>query len=76
MDISTLKKLFWDIDESALPSLSKETIISRTLSHGTFLQIKDLFSLYTAQVIRAVFVQMKKDSLTDRRRAFFALILR
>lgn len=75
MNIQTFKQLFWDVHESNFPLLEDKMVISRTLSHGTFAQIRELFSTYSKEAILAVFMTLKKGALSERRRDYFALIL-
>lgn len=75
METHSLKQLFWDVDEKNLSSLAAKTIISRTLSHGTFSQIRELFLAYSKDAIVGVFGTLKKDALSSRRRDYFKLIL-
>lgn len=75
METQQLKELFWDIDEAKFSSLDEKVVITRTFSHGTFAQIQALFSSYNKDVIRAVFMTLKKGALSQRRRDYFALIL-
>lgn len=75
MNIQTFKQLFWDVNESDLPFLEEKTVIARTLSHGTFAQIQELFSSYDRSLIQAIFMSLKKGALSERRRDYFSLIL-
>lgn len=75
METQNLKQLFWDIAEQDLSSLDKKAIISRTLSHGTFAQIREIFSVYGRDAITEVFLTLKPGALSERRRAYFTLIL-
>lgn len=75
MEMQNLKQLFWDIDEQSLSSLEEQVIISRVLSHGTFAQIQELFSVYGKEAVQAVFVTLKEGALSPRRRSYFTLIL-
>lgn len=75
MKIQDFKQLFWDVDASDLASLEERVVISRTLSHGTFAQIRDLFALYGRDAIQTVFTTLKHGALSERRRDYFALIL-
>jgi hypothetical protein len=74
MNTQDLKQLFWDTDEKDLPSIGKNTIIARTLTYGTYAQIKAL-SAYGKEAIRAVFLSLKQGALSDRRRDYFSIIL-
>lgn len=75
MDTVALKKLFWEIDESSIPSLSEKAIISRTLSHGGTHDIKRIFLAYGKEKIKDTFLSLKESSLSKRRHAYFKLIL-
>ena len=75
MKIASLKQLFWDVSEKKLMTLESETVIARTLSHGTFAQIAELFSVYSKTAIAAVFVGLKPGAISARRRSYFTLIL-
>ncbi len=75
MNIQHLKQLFWDIEEKDLALLTEKTIITRVLSHGTFAQIRELFSVYSKDAITRIFLMLKQGALSQRRRDYFTLIL-
>lgn len=75
MEMKNLQQLFWDVEEKNLSLLGAETIISRGLSYGTFAQIRELFHMYGKNAIRGVFVTLKQNALSPRRRDYFTLIL-
>lgn len=75
METQNLKQLFWDVDEENLHSLSEKAIISRVLSHGTFAQVSEIFSVYGKNTITEVFRALKQGALSERRQDYFKLIL-
>ncbi|MFZ1626409.1 MAG: hypothetical protein WAT81_01225 [Candidatus Moraniibacteriota bacterium] len=75
MNTASLKQLFWDVSEQDLTALNSETVIARTLSHGTFAQIAELFSVYGRAAITRVFTGLKPGAISARRRSYFTLIL-
>jgi hypothetical protein len=75
METQNLQQLFWEVDEKDLASLSEKVIISRVLSHGTFAQIGEIFSVYDKNTISEVFRGLRQGAITERRQAYFKLIL-
>ena len=75
METDTLKKLFWDVNEKSLHTLSEKSIIIRTLSIGTLSDIQSIFSLYGKEKIINIFQTIKKGTLSERRYKYFKCIL-
>ncbi len=75
METTTLKNLFWDVDEKSLGDLSEKSIITRTLSSGTLSEVKATFSIYGKEKIRNTLFSLKKGAISERRFAYFKLIL-
>lgn len=75
MKIQDLVRLFWDVADNSCSTLSEKEVIVRTLSYGTFSEIKELRATYDKKTLQEVFLQLKPEALKERRRAYFSLIL-
>ncbi|MBP6881857.1 MAG: hypothetical protein KBC35_04495 [Candidatus Pacebacteria bacterium] len=75
MKIQDLTRLFWDVADNSRSTLSEKEVIARTMSHGTFAEIKELLATHDKENLQAVFLTLKPEALSKRRCAYFSLIL-